>query len=105
VKGLSLTAPSGTLSTSTVFTFQKGLSELLELEINKLTDSRDGLVSMRQESWRKNIQYSDDRILKLEDRIEKYRLRLVRQFSDMEQAMSRLQSQSSNLLNALSALQ
>lgn len=104
-KGLSLTAPSGTLSTSTVFTLQKGLSELLELEINKLTDSREGLVSLRQESWRKNMQYSDDRILRLEERIEKYRLRLVRQFSDMEQAMSRLQSQSTNLLSALSAFQ
>ncbi len=58
---------------------------------------------MRQESWRKSIKYSDERITNLEDRIEKYRLRLVKQFSNMEQAMSLLQSQSSNMLSSLGA--
>ena len=102
-KGMMLTAPAGAVGTGVAFTFQKGLSGLIDEGINSLTDSREGLVSMRQESWRKSIQYSDERITKLEDRIEKYRLRLVKQFSDMEQAMSLLQSQSSKMLSSLGA--
>jgi flagellar capping protein FliD len=38
------------------------------------------------------MNYADDKIANLEDRIERYRLRLVKQFSAMEQAMSQMQS-------------
>ncbi|HEX3018884.1 MAG TPA: flagellar filament capping protein FliD [Chitinispirillaceae bacterium] len=97
-KGLSLTAPAGTLGTgSATFTFSKGLAQLIDENVNKLTNTTDGTVVTRQESWRRSIKYSDDRIDKLNERIEKYRLRLVKQFSDMEQAMSKMKTQGSSL--------
>lgn len=97
-KGLSLTAPQGSIGGgSATFTFSKGLATILDEVVNKLTDGTEGTVALRQESWRRSMKYADDRILKLEDRIEKYRLRLVKQFSAMEQAMSQMQAQGSQL--------
>lgn len=97
-KGLSLTAPAGSIGGgSATFTFSKGLATILDESINKLTDGTEGTVALRQESWRRSMKSADDRILKLEDRIEKYRLRLVKQFSAMEQAISQMQAQGSQL--------
>lgn len=97
-KGLSLTAPAGSIGEgSATFSFSKGLAAILDESINKLTDGTEGTVALRQDSWRRSMKYADERILKLEDRIEKYRLRLVKQFSAMEQAMSQMQAQGSQL--------
>jgi flagellar hook-associated protein 2 len=97
-KGLSLTAPAGTIGEgSATFTFSKGLAAILEENIQKLTDGAEGTVALRQESWRRSMKYADERILKLEDRIEKYRLRLVQQFSAMEQAISQMNMQGNQL--------
>jgi flagellar hook-associated protein 2 len=103
-KGLSLNIPDGSIGNGSTaqFTLIKGLSSVLEESVNKLTDSRDGTIAMRQESLRKSINYADDKISNLEDRVERYRLRLVKQFSDMEQALSQMKSQSTNMTNALS---
>ncbi len=104
-KGLSLEAAAGSIGDglTTQFTLVKGLSTVLEESINKLNDTHDGLIAMRQESLKKSINYADDKITNLEDRIERYRLRLVKQFSDMEQAMSTMQTQSANMINAVSS--
>ena len=61
-------------------------------------------MKLRTESWQRSMERSDDKIAQLEDRVENYRLRLVKQFSAMEQTLSQMQSQSSNMLNALSSL-
>jgi len=61
-------------------------------------------VAMRTESYQRSITSAEDQITQLEKRIEKYRLRLVSQFSAMEQALSTLQSQSSNMLTSISSL-
>ncbi len=99
--GLSLTAPAGTIGAgSATFTFSKGLAAILDENIKKLTDGSEGTVALRQESWRRSIKYTDERILKLEDRIEKYRLRLVKQFSAMEQAMSQMKTQGSQMTSS-----
>lgn len=98
VKGLTITAPTGSLGGTTAnFTFMKGFSTQIEDIVSKLTDGQTGTVKLRQDSLRKQIDYADERITKLNDRIEKYRLRLTKQFSDMEQAMSSLQTQSSKI--------
>ena len=97
--GLSLTAPVG--SGNATFVFSKGLAGHLEDLVEKLTDSREGTIAMRQESWNKAKQRCDDRIITLENRIEAYRLRLVNEFSNMEQVLSQLQSQSNNMLAQL----
>ena len=101
--GLSLTASTGSIGTgSTNFTFSKGLTTLLDEAISNLNDSHDGMVSLRQETWRRGIDMSNDRIEDMNARIDSYRERLVKQFSKMEQAMSQMQSQSSNMMSQLS---
>ena len=83
------------------FTYVKGIGTLLELAIEKLTDSESGLVTMRQNSYDRSISSANDRIDVLTARIDKYRLRLVRQFAAMEDTIARLQQQSGNLMSAL----
>ncbi len=100
-KGLSLTAPVGSIGGgSATFSFSKGLAAILDESVNKLTDGSEGTVALRQESWRRSMKYADERILKLEDRIEKYRLRLVKQFSAMEQAMNQMKTQGSQMTSS-----
>ncbi|MBD3346914.1 MAG: flagellar filament capping protein FliD [Chitinivibrionales bacterium] len=101
--GLKLTFPAGTLAAGETasFTFTRGLSDIIKDEIDGLTDSKEGLISLRQETYRSSINRANDRITKLEARVEKYRERLVREFSYMEQVMAELQSQSTNMLSAL----
>ncbi len=101
-RGLSLTAPAGSLGAEqATFTFSQGLTGAMDDLVSNMTHHRDGLISMRQESWRSSMKRADDQIMRLEDRIEKYRLRLVKQFSDMEQAMSSLHAQSAQLFSNL----
>ncbi len=97
--GLTLTAPLG--SGNGTFTFSNGLSGHLDAIVKKLTDARDGTISMRQESWGKAQERMDDRIITLEARVESFRLRLVKTFSNMEQVLNQLQSQSNNMMSQL----
>lgn len=97
--GLSITAPVA--SGNAVFTFSKGLSGHLDEMIENLTDGQDGVISLRQKSWRSAQGRLDDRILSLESRVESYRLRLVKQFAAMEQTLSQLNAQSSNMMSQL----
>ena len=103
VKGLSLTAPNGSIGdgNTATFTFSKGLGTVLDEAIQKLTDSSEGMIALRQESWRRNIQSTDDRVLRMNERVEKYRDRLIKQFSNMEVAMNQMQAQTLNMLNSL----
>lgn len=101
VKGLSLTAPAGSVAAGgNTFTFSKGISTLLDETINKMINSKDGLITLRQESWRKSMDQKVDRIDRLEDQIERYRLRLTSQYAAMEKAMSDLTSQAGNVISA-----
>lgn len=102
-KGLSLTVPPGTINASgNTFTFSKGLSAILDESISKLVDVHDGVITLRQESWRKSMTSKSDRIEKLNDQIERYRIRLTNQYAAMEQAMNSMQSQASRIINAFS---
>jgi len=106
LSGLSLTAASGAVGIGNTFTFtmSKGLSAIIGEAVDKMNDAHEGLVAMRTESYQRSITSAEDQITQLEKRIEKYRLRLVSQFSAMEQALSTLQSQSSNMLTSISSL-
>ncbi|MBN1757957.1 MAG: flagellar filament capping protein FliD [Chitinispirillaceae bacterium] len=105
--GLSLTAPAGSIGVgnSATFTLSKGLSSIISDAIDNLTDSQEGLVKLRTDSWQHSMDRADDKISQLEERIESYRLRLVNQFSAMEQTLSQMQSQSANMLSAISSFQ
>lgn len=100
--GLSITAPTGSVGgTGATYTFSRGFGETLEGMARKLTDGEKGLVALRQESWRKTIDRSKERIGEFERSIEAYRLRLVNQFSHMEKVMSQMRSQQSNMMGQL----
>jgi flagellar capping protein FliD len=101
VKGLSLSVAQGILGAGEYFTFSKGIADQVNEMTTGLTDVRDGLISMRQETWNGSIDRSEDRIIRIEASIEDYRLRLVKQFSQMEQNLNSMQSQSANMLSAL----
>lgn len=107
VKGLSLTAPNGSIGdgNTATFTFSKGLGTVLDEEIQKLTNSSEGMITLRQESWQRNIQSTDDRILRMNERVEKYRDRLIKQFSNMEVVMNQMQTQTLSMLNSLGMYQ
>ena len=102
-KGMTLTAPSGSIGiTGNTFTFSKGLSAFLDETISKLNDTHDGIITLRQDSWRKSMDTKSARITKLTDQTERYRNRLTLQYSAMEQAMSTLQSQTTNIISQFS---
>jgi flagellar capping protein FliD len=50
-KGLSISAASGVVSGPVTFNFQKGLSMVLDEAIAKLTDTREGVVSLWRKAW------------------------------------------------------
>ncbi|RPI60434.1 MAG: hypothetical protein EHM12_09945, partial [Dehalococcoidia bacterium] len=97
--GLSLTAPAGGGNAS--FFFSRGLAGHLELLIDKLTDTQEGVISLRQKSWTSAKDSCDDRIATLEQRTESYRLRLVKEFAAMENALNQMQTQSNNMMSQL----
>ncbi|MBN2037545.1 MAG: flagellar filament capping protein FliD [Chitinispirillaceae bacterium] len=98
-KGLSISAPQGIISVSAAFNFQKGLATVIDETIAKLTDTQDGVVTLRQNALQKTIARADDRIDTLNQRTERYRERLVRQFSDMETVLSGIMQQSGRITN------
>jgi flagellar capping protein FliD len=102
--GLSVAAPSGSLGAGTSFVFSKGFAEQIQALADDLSDGGEGLVHLRQESWRRSIDRIDDRIDRMERSIETYRLRLVNEFSAMEQTLSELNSQSGNMLSTLGTM-
>lgn len=104
--GLSLTIANGDISGisddgSTTFTLSKGLGTLLDETIKKLTDSTDGLIALRQESWQRSMKNTEDRIERMNKRVENYRDRLVKEYSNMEIVMSQMQAQTESLVNTL----
>ncbi len=100
-EGLSMAAPAGSLGAGASFVFAKGFAEQLKELSDEMTDGGEGLIHLRQESWRRSIDRVEDRIDRMERSVETYRLRLVNQFSAMEQTLSELQSQSGNMLSAM----
>lgn len=97
--GLSLTAPAG--SGDATFTFSRGLAGNIDRLIKELVDKTEGTISMRQESWSRSMESMTARIMTLEDRVESYRIRLVKQFTSMEITLSSLNAQSSNMMSQL----
>jgi flagellar capping protein FliD len=103
VKGLMLSAPQGTISGTVAFSFSKGISAILDEAVADMTDTQNGMVSLRKTSLQDAMGKADDRIARLQERVNKYRDRLVRQFSNMESAISGFQSQSSRIQGTFGA--
>ncbi len=91
-KGLSLTAAIG--SGTGNFTFVRGLGSMLESFISDSKDISNGLFKQTNETYDKRIKEYNERIFTMEDKVDKFKLRLTTQFAALEQSMQRLNSQS-----------
>ena len=62
-----------------------------------MTNSVDGIMTLADRQFQTLIDSQNDRIERIDDRIEAKRLRLQRQFAAMEESLAKLQSQQSSL--------
>jgi len=93
-EGLAITVPA---SGSTVFTFSKGFGREIADYIKLTTNAYEGFITQRTKNIQTQIDEYDDRIAAENDRITRYQETLTKQYAAMEQVMSRLQTQSSQM--------
>jgi flagellar hook-associated protein 2 len=75
-------------------TFVRGIAGQVQQWHKQINDFVNGFSTETKKSLRNRIQDETKRIERLESQVEKYRQRLVSQFSNLELSISRLQSQS-----------
>jgi flagellar hook-associated protein 2 len=100
--GLSVKAPAS--SGSGNFTFVRGLASKIQQFYEQSNDFVDGLFKNTREGFDSRIRSKEERIDRLATQAENYRSRLIKQFADLEQSMSRLQQQSSAFLSQIGSL-
>ncbi len=81
-----------------------GFGAQLELLLDGLTDSIDGLITTKTNTIDTQIEISNDRIEQLNELLDVKRQRLVAQYAAMETILSQLQAQSSALASLASAV-
>lgn len=91
-KGLAI---KFTAAASGSITFVRGIAGQVQQWHKQINDFVNGFSTETKKSLRNRIQDETKRIERLESQVEKYRQRLVDQFSNLELAIARLQSQSS----------
>lgn len=74
-----------------------GVANLFDVMLEGLTDSIDGVVPRREEALRDQIELNESRIEVIDQRLERRRETLQRQFIAMEQAIALLQNQQTTL--------
>jgi flagellar hook-associated protein 2 len=82
-----------------------GAMALLAEQADYFTDGSEGVLSQRLTSMKNERRGLDDRIERMQARLDKYEAQLVQQYAKLEQLVSGLQSQSSQLSAAMSGLQ
>lgn len=80
-----------------------GVAELFDRALFSITDSIDGYVAFKQDSLQNSIDSFDTRIEQMEDRLDQKTETMIDRFVAMEQALSRIQSQSDWLAGQLDA--
>ncbi len=100
--GLSISSPSGLLSGGDAsFTYQKGLGDLLNGLIDSINDSTSGSIQTHQDSLRSMMSDADTKISDMQRSVDAYKQRLTTQFSQMEQTLNAMKTQSANMLSSL----
>jgi flagellar hook-associated protein 2 len=97
-EGLAVTVPN---SGSTIFTFSKGIGREISDYIKLTTNAYEGFIAQRTKNIQTEIDNYDDRIEAENVRIARYQETLTKQYAAMEQTMSRLKSQSSQMQASL----
>jgi flagellar hook-associated protein 2 len=82
-----------------------GLAETFDDLISQYVDSGDGILTKKVSGYSDQVSDIDDQIDDMERRIDKYEQRLRMQFAAMEQAISQMQSQGSQMMGMLQSLQ
>jgi flagellar hook-associated protein 2 len=98
--GLSITAPAGSVGSSTTFTYSSGLAGNLTNTISNMTDPSSGLIQLQTTTLQTKINDENTQIATLTDQCNQYRTRLVQEFSTMESMMNNLHSQSSSITSS-----
>ncbi len=81
-----------------VFT-KLGFGELFDQLLERLTNPIDGTVTLADKVFEDQIELTEKRIERFDERLDAKRLRLERQFQAMERALALLQGQSNALLS------
>jgi flagellar hook-associated protein 2 len=81
-----------------------GIADSLYRELSAMTDSVSGFVQAKIDSFERSLTSLEKNITQTEERIERRRDQYVRKFTEMEMALSRLQSVQQQLTSSLASL-
>ncbi len=101
-KGLSIEAEAGT-GTGT-FTFSRGLASKMNLFYEMSNDYVDGIFKQTTEAYDTKIDRFDQRINDMQDRVDRFRASLIKEYAALEQSVQRLNSQSSAFQAQMSSI-
>lgn len=85
-------------------TLVSGIADLLHSQLNSMTSSVDGFVQAKIDSLKISLTSMETQITNMNKRIELRREQYIRKFSQLEQAMARLQSLQQTLNSSLGSL-
>ena len=74
-----------------------GFGDIFEQLADRMTNSIDGTITLADQQFETLLEAQDDRISRIDERLEAKRVRLQREFVAMEESLARLQSQQSSL--------
>lgn len=80
-------------------TSEGGFAEYLKEFVEKLTDSKDGVLTRRSQSYANTVEQYNERIATLEERMVAKESSLRRQFTNLEMVLARLQDQQTAIAN------
>ncbi|MDR2581312.1 MAG: flagellar filament capping protein FliD [Fibromonadaceae bacterium] len=105
-KGLSIEVPhdfsssNGTVKVS----FVRGIASQLSNFVEQAKSTVDGYFKKSRETYQKRIDEIEKRVDQLQMRVDSYNKRLTNQFTALERSMANLQTQTSNMMAAMSTM-
>ena len=103
-EGLSIRYGGTTTGAAGDVTVVLGVGSLLERALQQYTDANSGVVDTRTTALTDRIAKLNEKADRIDARLAIRREQLLKQYAAMEQALSRLQSQSQSLISSLNAL-
>ena len=96
-------APGVTIAATEDTFLKQGIAELIEKLMDNMTNSVDGSLKRKGDTFQTQIDLQNDRIVQFDKILDNKRLKLQRQFLAMEQALALLSSQS-QVLGSLTSI-
>ncbi|MHC4946779.1 MAG: flagellar filament capping protein FliD [Planctomycetota bacterium] len=97
-------APGVTVTRDAQAETARGFGELLEDLADQFTNSVDGVLTRADDNFEDLIELTNDRIDRIDERLDARRLQLETEFAAMEAALADLQSQNNALLSLASSI-